>query len=286
MIKENFGKTIGFIRKSKNISQQELSKGILSRSNLSRFENGNYEPSFFKVSALLERLQISLEEVNYIHNGYRLTEEVTLYKKLVAAEINQNLQAIVEIDSIAKLHLEVGKKEFETIYFLTQMLLTKNNFQTELTLANLAEIIKPRLFNADCWFLDEFRLLNNFIFLFTIDEALFFTERAIREFAKYENIQIENSLNVHILMNMGMLLLQNKELKKSANFFLRAKRIAKKENEMNQLMIIDCHLLCIEVAENKNDKLIREQLNMRLSLFSEMGYGDQTKYFMSLLTEI
>lgn len=286
MIKENFGKTIGFIRKSKNITQLELSKGIISRSNLSRFENGNYEPSFFKVNALLERLKISLEEVSYIHNGYRLVEEMALHKRLVAAEINQDLQIITQIDSIVKVHLKAGQKEFETIYFLTQMLLAKNNFQTELTLANLADIIRPRLFNADNWFLDEFRLLNNFIFLFTVDEALFFTERAIQEFTKYENIQIENNLKVHILMNMGTLLLQNKELKKSANYFLRAKRIAKKENKMNQLMIIDCYLFCIEIAENKGDKLTRERLNMRLNLFLEMGYSDQKKYFLSLLTEI
>lgn len=45
---EHYGKTLKQLRKARNLSQQELSVGIMSRSNLSRFENQEYIPSLIK----------------------------------------------------------------------------------------------------------------------------------------------------------------------------------------------------------------------------------------------
>ena len=54
------GDLIRQMRRKRNLTQQELSEGIISKSVLSRIENGQAEPDIFVLHALFQRLGKSL----------------------------------------------------------------------------------------------------------------------------------------------------------------------------------------------------------------------------------
>ncbi|EUJ45931.1 helix-turn-helix domain-containing protein [Listeria riparia] len=58
----NFGETIKKIRTDKNLTQTQLSEGILARNHLSQVENNNYVPAYDKFFSLLDRLNVTFEE--------------------------------------------------------------------------------------------------------------------------------------------------------------------------------------------------------------------------------
>ncbi|MBC1474584.1 helix-turn-helix transcriptional regulator [Listeria grandensis] len=54
----NFGETIKKIRTDKNLTQAQLSEGILARNHLSQVENNNYFPAYDKFFSLIDRLNV------------------------------------------------------------------------------------------------------------------------------------------------------------------------------------------------------------------------------------
>lgn len=56
---------IKYVRKSKNISQSELSQDILSAQLLSHFENNKSSILAIKYFSLIKRLNITISEIDY-----------------------------------------------------------------------------------------------------------------------------------------------------------------------------------------------------------------------------
>ena len=83
---KQYGKTFQYIRKNKNLSQEVVAHHIMSRSNLSRFEQGSYAVSYFIFIQLLQRLDMLYEEFLYIHNHYQRSKIEQLYTSLVLSE--------------------------------------------------------------------------------------------------------------------------------------------------------------------------------------------------------
>lgn len=85
------GKMIRRMRKQQGLTQEELGKGITSKSELSRIENGLKEPDIFVLDALLRRLGASLEyfEIVVSNSEYEQLKKMQselLLKTVVIAE--------------------------------------------------------------------------------------------------------------------------------------------------------------------------------------------------------
>ncbi|MFT8950240.1 MAG: helix-turn-helix transcriptional regulator, partial [Liquorilactobacillus hordei] len=73
----NIGPLIKKIRTDKNLTQKNVSSGIMSRSHLSELENGKYFPSYEKMLGLLQNLDISLMEFQTeLGNNYSLKDRI------------------------------------------------------------------------------------------------------------------------------------------------------------------------------------------------------------------
>lgn len=85
----NFGATIKKIRTDKNLTQKELSDGILTRSHLSQIETNNYFPSYDKFFLLLDRLNVVFEEFLFIQNDQKIQFKQQIRSKISeAANLN------------------------------------------------------------------------------------------------------------------------------------------------------------------------------------------------------
>lgn len=69
----NDGETFKFLRNSRQISQKDIIKNNLSRTTISKFENNKIMLSMSNFDYLLNSIDVSFEEFNFIKNDYSYT---------------------------------------------------------------------------------------------------------------------------------------------------------------------------------------------------------------------
>ncbi|MDR6121855.1 transcriptional regulator with XRE-family HTH domain [Bacillus sp. SLBN-46] len=97
-----FGALIKFYRTQRGITQAELAKGICSVPHLSKIENNSKEANEETISLLLERLEISLEEIEEKEDQIKIllrefAEKINFYLK---DKIDETFQQLKEIEHI------------------------------------------------------------------------------------------------------------------------------------------------------------------------------------------
>lgn len=270
---KQYGKTFKFIRKNKSLSQEIVAHQIMSRSNLSRFEQGTYAVSYVVFIQLLQRLDMLYEEFIYIHNNYQLSKKDHLYKKLVAAETKEELTKVKAISQQAQQELLNGNLEYELLFFMAQTVLYQKKEPSQLTRAEMKNYIQKKLIETDIWFLNDFRLLNNFLAFFDNEEIDYFVKRAIKEFGKYEQISVKNNVYVHLLLNAGTTFFKRHELKKAHVYLLATKQCAIKQNKLLQVLLAECYLFSIDIYNKKAPEIAKKECTIRLNLLCSWGYA-------------
>lgn len=265
----HFGQTIKNIRISRSLSQEELCRGIMSRSNLSRFENQLYIPSFDKVLNLLDRLTVTLDEFIYINRDFLPTRYDYYYQKLVKAENYQNKKELLAVSKQIAESKQMST-EFYELFLLSQLALIENELTAELTIEEISDCMRPVLFNLENWLFFDFRRLNNFLRLFEVEEAVFLYDRAIKEFSKYEGFTKENNIKIHLSLNMGQVMIDSELPEKAIVYFKKAKQYARQKNKVYQELISDLFIEKIQLGKNGNFQ--KRSYSELIDLLGDLGY--------------
>ncbi|MFD2307150.1 helix-turn-helix domain-containing protein [Enterococcus termitis] len=277
-----YGQTIKSIRESRGISQATLCKGIMSRSNLSRFEHQLYIPSFDKVVNLLERLNVTVDEFMYIDRHFLPSRYEYFYRKLIRAENYKNKE---ELSITAKQIAEYKQEstEFYELFLLSQLSLLESNLPAELTMTDISEYMRPKLFELENWLFYDFRRLNNFIQIFQLDEALFLYDRAITEFSKYEAFSKENNISIHLSLNVGQLLLAHHQPEKAVIYFKKAKQYARQQNKLFQELVSD--LFIEKIISRNKEQNTKDSLTVLMEELIRQGYKTTVDSLISYIEE-
>ncbi|MBL1225480.1 Rgg/GadR/MutR family transcriptional regulator [Enterococcus sp. BWR-S5] len=268
---EHYGKTLKQLRISRNMSQQEVCAEIMSRSNLSRFENQEYIPGFDKVIQLLANLGVEMDEFMYINNNYHISHYERLYEQLIHAENRRNHSELIE--TAAKIAVEKGtNRGFYELYLLSQMALLENKLPAAVTIPQISDEMRTVLLDTENWLFADFRRLNNFLRIFNLEEAVFLYRRAVKEFEKYEAFPRENNIRIYLALNLGQMLAEHGQQAQAVTYFDQAKEYADRKNKLFQKLTIEASLERVvqASAETKNSKGFKELL----VVLSEMGYTD------------
>lgn len=268
---EHYGKTLKQLRISRNMSQQEVCAEIMSRSNLSRFENQEYIPGFDKVIQLLANLGVEMDEFMYINSNYHISHYERLYEQLIHAENRRNHGELME--AAAKIAVEKGtNRGFYELYLLSQMALLENKLPAAVTIAQISDEMRTVLLDTENWLFADFRRLNNFLRIFNLEEAVFLYRRSVKEFEKYEAFPRENNIRIYLALNLGQMLAEQGQQAQAVTYFEQAKEYAGRKNKLFQKLTIEASLERVvqASAEIKDSKGFKELL----AVLSEMGYTD------------
>lgn len=267
------GPTIKQIRTSKGINQSILAKGIMSRSNLSRFEGGKYYPGYDKLILLLDKLEMSLEELLFLYYDYAQPVKRTLHLSLVEAANRYEFDKVRTISYECRSMYESTQTEaYYHLYLLGQGVLLQYHREDEIRrLGDIAEKIKPYLLGVDIWYLYEFKLLNNFLFTMNSEDAIFFGLRAVKEFDHYHDFAESRTIQQHLLQNISNICLNEHNYEQSLFFLKKALPLADKTNllydKMVTLVYYETTLLCLKhknsTAELMNYLNILRQLEFK-----------------------
>ncbi|AOV08930.1 helix-turn-helix domain-containing protein [Sporosarcina ureilytica] len=232
------GSAFNIIRKNKGLSQREVAANIISTSFYSKLETENSNISADLFFQLLDNLDITPEEFEYIYNDYAHTPKRKiddLCKQIYyAGEIDKLHEKKIEIEEIYK---STDDDFYDRLSILLYCLIqTYNSEKYD------PEIIKPihsYLFTVETWGLYEIRLFTTCIKAFEIDTVLLLSNQLLNNLKAYSTFYFHERDIITVLINIIITCLDNNRLEEADYYIAVAKNRLKSEELMFERNLIN-----------------------------------------------
>lgn len=247
---KTFGETIQKIRKSRGITQSELSNNLLNRTTLSKIENSLEEPSYQNASQLIKRLGITQVEFDYIRNNYNFSPK----EKVIFDFFN-----IAYNSEVKKIDILLKKcSEFPDDNELKKISLILKAFKSG-NLDSARKLILPfwqsQGSEIDNWNIFDLYLLNMIFFVFDEETMIGISNRAIETIeSKYPFLE---SLEENFVLNKTAILMSRKKFNTAAQILTKAITLAKSTFRYDKLFMAKGRLAICQ----KNKKKALQCLN-------------------------
>ncbi|MGA9519009.1 MAG: helix-turn-helix domain-containing protein [Trichococcus sp.] len=234
---KDFGDVLKEIRMDRGYSQQYVAEGILGQSAYSKIERSEMEPTFRKWLAILEKLNISVDEFRYILNQ----ESLTAKEKLINAFFSLNYNHLDDLE-LLKDEIIAYLKENEdyllrSLYYACESLIVLTATQNLEKAQLYAKKIWERMEKFDKWYLSDIRLINTILFIFPIDVAVHIGERVTKQLVPYQNLKEAEILMINIDVNLAVLLIDDQNYPEALPYLEKVIPLCKKYQQYNQLAI-------------------------------------------------
>ncbi|MBC1231024.1 helix-turn-helix domain-containing protein [Listeria booriae] len=277
-----FGETIKQIRTDKNLTQTQLSEGILARNHLSQVENNNYFPSYDKFFSLLDRLNVTFEEFLFIQNDKKVH-----FKQRIRSQIAEaaNLNDIKKLEDLAvaarDLHEQTKNITYYHYMLISKALVTYNIDHTVSDdMVKFVTPIKEYLLGMDNWYLYELRLFSNIIFALTVDEALLFSRRALKRLDNFRYFTEYQHTEQHIYHNLSRLCLEFEDFGNAKMFAKKAIDIANKYTLVYEKV---CSEMNLAIALIKLGQDAYEIIKKKMLIIDYLEFDNLYEHYMIVL---
>ncbi len=239
-MKHTMGNVYKQIRVNKGISQYNICQNTVSRTTLSRFENGKVDVSLSHFHFFLKQLDMSFDEFDFILNDYRATAKTTIFDAFFSLHSSLDTQKINTIIKQCDSFLATG-----TDWYIESILKIMKSF---LQLAESApgfinplsqKVVKDiweRLAAQDEWYIIDFRIINYILYHFQNDVAVQIGNEVLKRIKKYQHFRDIEPLSISIKLNIALLCLQKDKLSMSIKVASEAISDAKKVKRYDFLM--------------------------------------------------
>ena len=236
-MKKEFGDVLKDIRIDRGYSQQYVAEGIMGQSAYSKIERSEMEPAFRKWLAILEKLNVSVDEFRYILN----TESLTTKEKIINEFFSLNYNHLDDL-KLLKDEITAYLKEDEDyllrdLYYACESLIVLNATQNLEKAQFFAKKIWERMEKFDKWYLLDIRLINTILFIFPMDVAVNIGERVTEQLVPYHNLKEAEILLINIDVNLAVLLIEDKKYHEALTYLEKVIPLCKKYQKYNQLAI-------------------------------------------------
>ncbi|WP_208559434.1 helix-turn-helix domain-containing protein [Marinilactibacillus kalidii] len=225
------GKLLRKIRESKGYTQKHVSQGIMRQSTYSKIEREETEPSAPKLFAILDRLEISVEEFLFIQGDYRHSKKGNIIYEFVSQKYNvpEELEKLKsEVTDYLHYNEDPIVQDIQSIY--EGLIIFGKTHDIRLARKHV-QPVWDRLESFDEWHLTEIYLVNNILYFFNADSAIHISDRAITQLERYEGFRASNSLRFNFQFNLVYLLIDNGQFDKALvaleSLILYAKQLKK-----------------------------------------------------------
>jgi len=242
------GKLVRQLRKQRGMTQEELADGILSRTNLSRLENGEQLPHKDKLDVLLQRLGLNSHEA-YSH--YLSVKEFDFSVKcddilsLIANNKNEEAETLIdELSAFPEFNEGIKKQLLLSYRAFIMINLKQDNYEIrkfilealQITIKSFSEKYISDYFLSD----QETRLINALSITYLNDnnlvKAIEILEK-LKESFEASKIDEEQKFKLYslVLFNLSKYYGLNKRYSDAVNICDYAKELCLKTNNMRRL---------------------------------------------------
>ena len=211
----DFGKVYKEIRESKGLTQEEVCGNVLSRTSLSKIESGKVTPKYENMEFLLQQINMSFEEFDYICHLYQPSQRTEIMQTYL------NMSSILGTSELEKLFqkcqnylktrhdlpIEEIRDMLEVVIYLRQHGTGELSDQVKQTVTKLWEKIEKQ----DTWYENDLKILNTILFSFPIDHLHLITGKILQRLEVYKNYQHLYDLRMAILLNLSTIYLYHQD---------------------------------------------------------------------------
>lgn len=214
---DDFGKTLRFIRISKQVSINKLADDVISKSQLSRFERGESEISCSKLNHLLNKLNTSFDEFLIINRGFSDDDFKIMINEIRDSTASSDIQNLIKILESYQNKDKSTLKNFE-ITLLKSIL---NNYSKDIypSKSELDELV-DYLFKVEHWGYYEMSLFGNCFRQLTYQTIFSLTKELLNKIRYY--ILAESNKRLVIQLTINCLIVSiDKEYFENARYLLK-----------------------------------------------------------------
>jgi transcriptional regulator with XRE-family HTH domain len=234
---KDFGDVLKEIRIDRGYSQQYVAEGIMGQSAYSKVERNEIEPTFRKWLAILEKLNISVDEFRYILNKESLTTKEKIINEFLSVNFNHFDDLKLLRDEISAYLQEDEDYLIRDLFYACESLIILNTTQNVEEAQFFAKKIWERMDKFDKWYLLDIRLINYILFIFPSEVAVNIGKRVSKQLEPYHSMKEAEVTLVNVNINLAILLIYNQQYSEALDYLEKVIPLCKKYQKYNQLAI-------------------------------------------------
>lgn len=229
------GELIKELRLSKNILSKNLYNKILSRPSIVKFENGESDTSTDKLLKIVDRLNMSLEEIYYIYSQKNdLDNPFLTTSDYMLAFYKRDLKKLKELSDLYKSkYIEesnVKYRHYQAIVNLLIYSLEKNGrYEDDF------EVIKNYLVKCDSWGYYELTLFNNSLSFFSNELIDTVYQKSKKKLSNYNFLVRYKNENSILILNILEKKILEKNILSAKTYFQDLKSL--KDNTLDNMYL-------------------------------------------------
>ncbi|MGF1919519.1 helix-turn-helix domain-containing protein [Enterococcus faecalis] len=276
------GNLLKEIRNSRGYTQEYVCKDIITRSYLSMIENNHYSPSISILLELLDRLNVDLDEFIFLIYRKQEKNNDNLRFLSMADRIHCSKDLTLLKDSILNsTFIKYNKKEH--LLIVLEILTKFSNKHSLEEIQKEALPIKDYLKSINSWMIYDFRLFNNTMFCYSIDEILEMMPMIIDYTNRYQLFFGEKNAILNFISNFCIMLIMNKSYDEAYEYSGFGLRLLESDNSSP----LTHELFLKSIYYYANSKLTSsisncQKLKEHLSIARKLNHNNIVEFFNSL----
>lgn len=233
---KNSGEIFKRFRESRGLSLKDVANDNLSKSQLSRFENGQNDLTLNKFIMALSAINVSINEFMYAVNDFHNDELSELLEIIRNCTINNNIQGLKNLlfDYSRRDNNSNKFHELNTILIKIRLQVLS---EEKLVLEKDLEKLIDYLFSVEFWGVYELRLFLNSIDILDHNFFVTLSREMIRRSDYYKEIKANRSLINHMTLNSYIICIDRGYLTDAAYFGRQLKSFFFEESEMYERVV-------------------------------------------------
>lgn len=227
------------LRTERKISQRNLAENISQRSTLASFEQNGHRISFETLFQYLDRLNISLEEFDYLLSTSTRSEKKILSKNFYFAYYQEDYKKIEELVQLTrKKYSETKDFYFYLLYSQYYLVLTKKGIQQSSSEEKeIEKNIKKYLDRIETWGKFEITIFSNLMFIFPNEYIMFHIEQLQKKEFYNTPLSFEHNMYAKVLTNALFLFIDRENVPYIEKLLASIKAIPSRENDRLSLLV-------------------------------------------------
>ena len=261
----DFGQIYKSIRIGKGLSQKDVCHNQINRTTLSRIENDNQNTSFESMQYLLDQINVSWDEFQYICNEFQPSFRDKIINEYYTIVSTAEIEKISKLQRKCETYLKSSEdnkiREIHFILAALSKLETDSPDQITSTTKELVSLVWNRLSKIDIWTYDDIRLINAILYHLefpTILELVPKLRQALQKYEFYTNIDV---LHTTLLINLAYIYMQNHYFLESQEILTEALNLSKK---LNRVDFIGISTVRLGICSNDKQRIENGMLLLNL----------------------
>ena len=259
----DLGALFRLVRKERGFTLKSLSEGIVSFSYLSKFEKGKTQISMNNLIALLQRMNLTVDEFLYF-NQIKMNDYQEFFQKISMAHSQLNLENLKEYLILEQKLYQESDIDFHKYNAIMIAAVIKNiDGDFFISKENIQELV-DYILACSFWTTYEIALLGNSLSLFSEDLLVILLEEVKKKILDYQVMRKNIRDLIRLMQNAAILFLRDGKTQPAENIleFLRKTIYSDHYFEKTRQLFIEGLLLLLQDEEEKGIQMAQEAIQI------------------------